>query len=215
MTIHLPHRQLFVAFSAFLGSGLVANLGWAESPRVISVEEQWELRVAEPDIDRSAPQTTMVISPTGDISGLHFLVTLNHATVPDYAAGGIQVQQWNGDELVQSKTAHEGTVLDQSEETIRWSQRLYLHDGHLSFQVRDGQSETWGDFGGDELRIHVGSSLSSLNQYRPGTSLTESQVNYAENRVGSLTLTKLIWITEDGQVHEQSAPIPIDTSLDD
>lgn len=214
MKSSLTWRPKTVSLFAFVGATLFASLGWAESQRVISVEEQWELRIAEPDTDRSAPQTTMVISPTGDISGLHFLVTLNHATVPDYAAGGVQVQQWNGDELIQSKAVHEGTVLDQTEETIRWSQRLYLHDGNLSFQVRDGHSDTWGDFGGDELRIRVESSLSSLNQYRPGTSLTESQVNYAENRVGSLTLMKLVWITEDGQVHEQSAPIPIDTSLD-
>lgn len=207
------HRAVFSLF-AFIGASLIATLTWAESQRVISVEEQWELHVTQPDTDRSAPQTTMVISPTGDISGLHFLVTLNHATVPDYAAGGVQVQQWNGDDLVQSESVHEGTVLDLPEEVIRWSQRLYLQDGHLSFQVRDGHSDTWGDFGGDELRIQVESPLTSLNQYRPGVSLTESQVNYAENRVGSLTLMKLVWITEDGQVHEQNAPIPIDTSLD-
>lgn len=210
----VPWHQTVVSYFVVVGASLFATLTWAESQRVISVEEQWELHVTQPDTDRSAPQTTMVISPTGDISGLHFLVTLNHATVPNYAAGGVQVQQWNGDELIDSETVHQGTVLDQSEEVIRWSQRLDLKDGHLSFQVRDGHSDTWGDFGGDELRLRVDSSLSSLNQYRPGVSLTESQVNYAENRVGSLTLMKLIWVTEDGQVHEQSAPIPIDTSLD-
>jgi hypothetical protein len=212
--IHMPSHRSIALFSALFTASLVVSVSQAESQRVISVEEQWELHVTQPDTDRSAPQTTMVISPTGDINGLHFLVTLNHATVPTYAPGGVQVQQWDGDELVDSKTVHEGTVLDQSEEVIRWSQRLYLHDGHLSFRVRDGHSETWGDFGGDELRLYVESSLSSLNQYRPGVSLSESQVNYAENRVVSLTLMKLVWITEDGQVHEQSAPIPIDTSLD-
>lgn len=212
--IHLSWHRAVVSLSAFTCASLFATLTWAESQRVISVEEQWEMHVTQPDTDRSAPQTTMVISPTGDIDGLHFLVTLNHTTVPDYAPGGVQVQRWEGGELVDSKTVHEGTVLDQSEEVIRWSQRLYLHDGYLSFRVRDGHSETWGDFGGDELRLYVESSLSSLNQYRPGVSLTESQVNYAENRVASLTLMKLIWITDDGQVHEQSAPIPIDTSLD-
>ena len=55
----------------------------------------------------------------------------------------------------------------------------------------------------------------ALNTYRPAVSLTESQVGYAENRVVSLVLKKLVWTTEDGQVHEQNAPIPIDTSLDE
>jgi hypothetical protein len=52
-----------------------------------------------------------------------------------------------------------------------------------------------------------------LNSYRPAVSLGESQVSYAENRVGSLVLTKLVWVTEDGTVHEQNAPIPIDTTV--
>ena len=82
------------------------------------------------------------------------------------------------------------------------------------FEWSDGESETWGTFGGDDLTLSSPTSLTSLNSYRPGVSLSESQVGYAENRVASLTLTKLVWVTEDGVVHEQNAPIPIDTSLD-
>jgi hypothetical protein len=56
--------------------------------------------------------------------------------------------------------------------------------------------------------------LSSLNGYRPAVSLSESQVGFAENRVNSLVLKKLVWKTDDGQTHEQNAPIPIDTSFE-
>ena len=187
----------------------------AESQRVLAVEEHWELRVSEPDFDRSAPQTSMVMSPTPDLEGIHFLVTLNHTTVPDYAAGGIQVQLWASDELLDTRTLHEGTTLDHDAEVITWVQQMSLHEGNLKFLVREGHSETWGDFGGDELKFNTSTSLTGLNSYRPGVSITESQVSYAENRVGSLTLTKLVWVTEDGVVHEQSAPIPVDTSLDE
>lgn len=207
-------NQSVVSLSAFVGATLIATLAWAQSQQVVSVEEHWELRVTQPDTDRSAPQTTMVISPTSNISGLHFLVTLNHATVPEYSAGGVQVQQWDGEDLVQSRSTHSGATLDEFEEQITWTQRMTLQDGQLTFQVSDGRSNTWGDFGGDDLTLSVSTSLSKLNSYRPGTSLTESQVNYAENRVESLTLKKLVWVTEDGEVHEQNAPIPIDTSLD-
>ncbi len=186
----------------------------ADSPRVISVEEHWELRLAEPDPDRSAPQTTMVMSPTGDVNSLHFLFTLNHNTVPDYAPGGMQVQLWDGQQFVRSNTAHDGTALDRSEEVVTWTQKISLLSGNLSFQICDGTSETWGNFGGNDLSLTTSTSLTSLNSYRPSVSLSESQVGYAQNRVGSLTLTKLIWVTEDGQTHEQDAPIPIDTSLD-
>ena len=71
----------------------------AESSRVVSVEEHWELQVAEPDLGRSAPQTTMVMSPTNDLSGKHFLFTLNHWSAPDYAPGGMEIQVWDGDAI--------------------------------------------------------------------------------------------------------------------
>jgi hypothetical protein len=204
------------AFVILLGWGVCfAEPCRASSPQVVSVEEHWELRISQPDTDRSAPQITMVMSPVSHLDGVHFLITLNHSTVPDYAPGGVQLQAWDGEELLASHTNHDGDTLDHADETITWVQRISLNNGHLSFQIVNGQSESWGHFGGDSLSFSTPTSLAALNGYRPGVSLTESQVGYAENRVVSLVLTKLVWVTEDGQVHEQSAPIPVDTSLDD
>ena len=186
----------------------------AESSKVISVEEHWELRISQPDNERSAPQITMLMSPIGNVEGTHFLFTINHSTVPEYAPGGLQVQQWEGDELAQDRAVRDGEALNSSEEVVRWTQRLTVYEGSLIFQVVSGQSATWGAFGGDSLKLSRDTSLTALNSYRPAVSLTESQVGYAENRVVSLVLTKLVWVTEDGQVHEQNAPIPIDISLD-
>jgi hypothetical protein len=186
----------------------------AETPRVVRLEEHWELKLAQPDRDRSAPQTTMVMSPNGSLEGTHFFFTLNHCSVPDYQPGGMQVQAWAGDQLLADGVADESGPLAYAEETVRWVQRLSLEDGTLNFQVLNGESETWGAFGGDDLSLAVATSENSLNSYKPAISLTESQVSYAENRVVSLTLTKLVWVTDDGEVHEMNAPIAIDTSLD-
>ncbi len=204
-----------VTGAATIGAFFVATTALAESNRVISVEEHWELQLAQPDVDRSAPQTTMVMSPNGNVDGAHFLFTLNHATVPDYQPGGMQVQLWNGEELGDEKQGHNSSALEFDSETVHWTQKLSLHDGTLTFSVEDGHSQTWGDFGGDDFSVSTPTTLSALNSYRPSVSLSESQVGYAENRVNSLTLTKLVWVTEDGQVHEQNAPIPIDISLGD
>jgi hypothetical protein len=133
--------------------------------------------------------------------------------VPDYEPGGMQVQLWDGESLLDTVSAGSGT-LSSNEEVVRWVQKLNIEDGNMKFQVTDGESETWGAFGGDELTISQPSSFTHLNQYRPAVSLTESQVNYAENRVTSLTLTKLVWVTADGDRHELVAPIALDTSLD-
>jgi len=192
---------------------LASQSAVADPNRVVSVEEHWELQVGEPDTERSAPQTTMVMSPTGDISGAHFLFTLNHATAPDYHPGGMQVQFWSGDQLADHHTSSASGAFANGSETVHWTQRMTLHDGQLTFQVVDGDSATWPTFGGDDLSVSTSTSLNGLNGYRPSVSINESQVSYAENRVVSLTLTKLVWVTEDGHVHEQNAPIPIDTTV--
>lgn len=187
----------------------------AQSSRVISIEEHWQLQLGEPDAERSAPQLTMFMSPTTDLGGPHFLFTLNHVSEPDYQPGGMQVQLWDGEELVANKVGSQSAPLQHSTESVSWVQRLSLKDGRLRFRVLDGQSATWSAFGGRELSLSVASDLTSLNGYRPSVSISESQVGYAENRVNSLTITKLVWVTDDGQVHEQNAPIPIDISLGD
>jgi hypothetical protein len=192
---------------------LIAAPVWAQS-RIVQVEEHWELQLGEPDPDTSAPQTTMAMSPTADLNDHFFLFALNHGTSPDYQPGGMQIQLWAGETLVDSRKWGERGTLSHTEEEIRWVQRISLSDGTLKFEIADGSSETWGDFGGGEMQLATSTSLTSLNGYRPGVSLTESQVGYAENRVASLILTKVRWLTDDGQVHEMNAPIPIDTSLD-
>ena len=92
---------------------------------------------------------------------------------------------------------------------------MTLEDDVLTFEVINGESNTWGTFGGGDLTFSVPTSLNKLNGYKPALSIGESQVSYAENRVTSLVLTKLKWVKENGQTFEQNAPIPVDTSLDE
>jgi hypothetical protein len=204
----------FARFTALCGCAIaITGTTYAESSRVVSIEEHWELRLAHPESDLSAPQTTMVISPDDNLEGVHFLFTINHRSDPDYEPGGVQVQLLDSGQLLESASAGTGP-LSYEEEVVTWVHRLSLDGAYLKFQVRDGHSETWGEFGGNELTLSTPTSLTSLNGYRPGVSITESQVSYAENRVESLTLTKLVWVTDDGEVHELNAPIAVDTSLD-
>jgi hypothetical protein len=209
-TIH-PRIQPVLLCAAVL---FAAAPAWGQPNDVVMVEEHWELRLGQPDADRSAPQTTMVMSPTGNLDGVHFLFTLNHAAVPDYQAGGVQIQAWDGGELVGYDDDDEVGSLSHSEEVVTWVQKMWLNDGSLKFRIVDGHSETWNQFGNEDMLLSVPTAITRLNDYRPAVSLTESQVSYAENRVISLTLTKLRWMTSDGTVHEQNAPIPLDTSLD-
>src|SRR3954452_23237172 len=128
------------AVFAIVATVIAAATAQGESSKVVSVEEHWELQISEPDSERSAPQTTMVMSPNHDVTGMHFLFTLNHVTLPEYQPGGMQVQAWDGDNLSQEKAGSASAALQNSGETVRWTQRLSLHDATLTFQVADAQS---------------------------------------------------------------------------
>jgi hypothetical protein len=181
---------------------------------VVSIEEHWELSVGEPDPLRSAPQITMVTSPVGTLDGLYFLFALNHQSHPEWAPGGMQVQLWNGGELLGSYTSQEGASLHDVDETVRWVQRTELKDGKLIFRIVDGQSSSWGSFGGDGLKFSFSSNLTNLNGYLPAVAIEESGVSFAGNRVRSLTLTKLRWTDSTGKNYEMTAPIDVDADLD-
>jgi hypothetical protein len=181
---------------------------------VVTVEEHWELSLGEPVADLSAPQVAMVMSPTSDLSGRYFMFTLNHQTDPDYVAGGLQIQRWEGDEAADSTSSAHVSELWHQNEVITWVQRLRLVNGQLTFKISNGESQSWEDFGHGELLLSAASDLANLNDYRPGLSIQESGVGYAGNRVRSLTLTRLVWTTADGQTFELTAPIDVDTDLD-
>jgi hypothetical protein len=194
---------------------LAAAPALADTPKVVQIEEQWELSVGVPDAGRSAPQATMVMSPTGNLDSAYFLFTLNCRTFPNYEQGGVQVQRWEGNAVANSGTGSIAEPLNQSADTVTWTQRVSLHDGKITFEVVDGSCESWGNFGNDgSLKLTSDTALQSLNAYKPAISLSESQIGYADNRVKSLTLKKLIWLTDDGQTHQLSAPIDIHAGLD-
>jgi hypothetical protein len=187
----------------------------ASAIEIVAIEESWELKLGEPDAASSSPQVSMVMSPTGNLDGKFFAFTLNCHTAPDWAAGGTQVQLWDGEGLVDSHVGSNQGTLNTTNETVSWVQRTSLVDGQLVFEVVNGHSESWGDFGSEgELRVAVDSDLVNLNDYRPAISLEQSGVAFAGNRVKSLILQKLRWIDSEGHAYELNAPIDVDADLD-
>ncbi|RIK75619.1 MAG: hypothetical protein DCC67_15050 [Planctomycetota bacterium] len=197
----------------------LALVGWHAQAgyalEIVAIEEHWELRVGLPESDSSSPQVSMVMSPTGTLAGEFFVFTLNHHSVPAWAPGGLQVQRWNADQVVDSKIGPQEDALHHANETVTWVQRLSLSQGQLTFEILGGQSDSWGAFGGQgHLRFAVASQLDSLNGYRPAISLSESGISFGGNRVASLTLKKLRWTDSNGVNYELNAPIDVDADLD-
>jgi len=171
------------------------------APRIVRVEEDWELQVATPDPSNDAPQISVVIAPTADVDWAYAEFDINHHSHPNFIAGGLQLQVWSGGHPIVANNDPDGGVISQPQEKIRWTQGMKLDDGVLTFAITGGTSTTWGAFGGDgKLSIRTAAPLTDLNGYDTGVSLKNSGVGFAANRVQSLKITAVRRYTADGQV---------------
>jgi hypothetical protein len=194
---------ILAAIVALLGSGPPA----AQATDVVRVEQDWELVVSTPDAASDAPQITTSISPTGSVESLHAVFVLNHRTLPRYAAGGLQLQLWDGETSVSEHTSYKTAVLAQPSETVTWTQSVEVRDGTLLFAISGGTSVTWGEFGrSGHFYVATPTMLANLNGYNTDVSIRNSGVGFADNRVQSLAIKKIRYYTSAGQVLEDAEP---------
>jgi hypothetical protein len=197
---------LFWLVSAHLAEGQAL-------PQVVRVEEDWELVVGTPDADSDAPQVTCVVAPVGHVESFYAALEVNHQSEPEFVAGGLQLQIWAGESPVSSRKFPNGAVMAQAGETVRWTQSMQLEGGVLTFEIINGTSATWGMFGGQGyLKASVNTTLGNLNDYDPAVSVQNSGIGYAANRVQSLVLRRVRWITSIGEVLEDTTARPIYSS---
>jgi len=179
-----------VAVGAFVV--LAAAVSATRGADIVRIEEDWKLVVQNPDPDTFAPQVTTTLSPKGNLDSLYAVFDLNLRALPSYVAGGMQLQLWNGTDPIESVKSNTGSLLENNDETVTWTQRMSVADGVLSLSIVDGNSQTWGDFGaGQSISVSGSINLTNLNQYDPAVSVANSGIGFAANRVSSLTLVRI------------------------
>jgi hypothetical protein len=194
----LPRMLLVVAGMSIAGMTQPANA----QVTVVRVEEDWELVIATPDEDGDSPQVTTAMSPAGDDEADYCSFELNHQSQPSYFPGGLHLHAWDGEYLLGSVHEQNGASLYRVHERISWTQAMSLSDGQLTYEVKQGSSETWSAFGGESLRLVVNSTLPNLNEYDPSESLRDTGVGYGANRVVSLTLVRVRLVTSTEETFE-------------
>ncbi len=173
----------------------------------VRIEEDWQLVVLSPDPDNFAPQITCTISPSADLNWLYGVFDLNLKNVPSYEAGGVQLQIWDHNVPIASRLANTGTLLQISNETVTWTQRMRLDDDGLTFSIENGQSQTWGQFGGGEtITVQAPSYLKNLNGYSSALTIANSGVAYSANRVSSLVLQAVRAYSVSGLATQNTTP---------
>jgi hypothetical protein len=168
------------------------------------VEEDWELVVAEPYAATNAPQVTATMSPTNSEDGLHMTWEINHKSGAQFVGGGLTMQLWQGEGWLATQRPVASTLMTAAE-TIRWTQSMKVQGGNLCFEVKDGTSTTWGNFGDGSDKYKANYPYTgTLVGYSPDTSASLSGIGFASNRVTSFVLKRVRYYTTVGTVIEDN-----------
>ena len=163
---------------------------------VVRVEEDWELVLDTPSGVANSPQLETVMSPFPTAQPVFGRITWNYRESPYYASGGLEMQAWNGESLVLQKRFN-GSSLSTVGETISWTQRMEADGCRLSWRIQNGQSTTWGAFGGYYMEIDGQTIIPTLNGYSSETSVQHALITYGVNRVIRLQITRVRLYGED------------------
>jgi hypothetical protein len=177
------------------------------SVSVTEVQEDWELVVDTPDPNSSGPQVTCSIAPHTDDDSHYAAFELNHRTLPEFERGGMQLQVWSGAYNLSNNPFPQNQAMSTAGETVTWTMSMKLNGENLTFEVLDGDSTTWGKFGGQGyMRSSQLCDGENLNGYTPEDSIQNSGVGFASNRVHSLTLKRVRYYLSNGDVITDDAP---------
>jgi hypothetical protein len=181
---------------------------WAGAPEpVVRVEEDWELVLNEPDDSVTAPQFHTVMSPLGNLDSRFAQVTWNYRELPDFIAGGLQIQAWNREVLLIGKSFG-SNKMSNTAETVSWTQVLETNENQLSFTIKNGNSTTWGVFGypANNMKVQGTAGVSNLNAYSPDLSAGSSGISFGSNRVKKFVLARVRYYGPSGLLFEDTTP---------
>jgi|SRR5579872_1163819 len=201
---------LALAAIAVAMTGNVVKVQGGSGSDAYRIEEDWELVVSDADPVLNAPQVTCTISPA-DMGTAYCAFDLNYHTQPDYVAGGLQVHTWDPTDPIEYSDSTHTQVMSSASETVTWTQTMTLdpNSSTITFQVINGQSQSWGSFGGNKAGNHghliltMNTNLPNLNAYDCNVSLDNSGVSFASNLVVSQTLVAVRYYDVNGNLIKQ------------
>lgn len=177
---------------AFTSMGLLPSVLADESTgNTIRVEEDWYVKIGTPEPEADSPQISTVMAPSWTLWGKYTVFDLNCATQPGFFSGGVQLQLWQDDAIIQSKSNNNWDSLHSFDEEVRYTSAMSIANGSIVFEILNGTSTTWGTFGTGELKVQAPTWRSNLNWYDPEFSVYNSRIGFASHRVRRFTLERV------------------------
>lgn len=176
------------------------TIDWG-SETIVRIEEDWLLDIAVTDENSTAPEIVTTFGPGDPATGLHAVFEMNHSTYPSFVKGGMQIQTWWGPSLLGARRHPNGAEMSTIVERIQFTCVTRVQDHLLTMEITNGDSVTYGTFGGDHsLRLRLYSELDDLNNYRPLRSVQHSRVTFGANRVNRYLRTAIRYYTAGGDI---------------
>lgn len=172
---------------------------------VLRVEQDWRVVLEDPESLADSPQFHTVMSPYNHLDSYFAQVVWNYREAPSFTAGGLQLQVWGSDWLMGAKNVREERLSDAAE-TVTWTQVLETNGEQVSVQVTNGESTTWGTFGGSHTKVSANASVQTLNEYDTGVSVENSWVTLGSNRVQQVEITQVRRYGTNGLISVDSTP---------
>ncbi len=201
-------RLLGLASAAPFAMSLLNSVTADESNgQTIRVEEDWYIKIGTPDPDSDSPQITTVMSPAWNTPGGGYSVfDLNCATQPNFASGGVQLQFWSNNAIVNSQSNVCWDSLRFTDEEIAFTSVMRIENDHLIFEVINGSSSTWGSFGVGELVVQYPTWRRNLNGYDPDCSAYNSRIGWCSFEVRSFVLQQARYYSTNGLAATDNTP---------
>lgn len=166
---------------------------------VVRIEEHWKIRVAYPDPAKGLPEFAFVLSPTGNFSGTHMVLLLNHQTEPSLSRGGVQLLACDGDVLTGSQNKLDGELLFQTDDDIEVRMAMEVKNGALNYEVFKVKGKTWGDNKGPNwMHVQETAQIQNLNNYDPATSHKWTGAVTGVHTIEKVEVIKVRYVFENG-----------------
>jgi hypothetical protein len=180
-----------------------------------AVEEDWVLVIGNPDPLGVGPQITTVMSPTSDPTRSFIAFDMNYREYPVFFAGGVSTQVWSKGQITAFATQG-SSVFGTNNETVTWTQRMSFSGGVLTYDINNGQSTTFGQFGqGLNLQVTHNTDIPDLSGYSPSYSASKSGASWESNLVTSLTLKQVRYYANGQLLRTDTNPRVLISSNDD
>ncbi len=164
----------------------------------VRVEEDWYVKIGTPEPEADSPQISTVIAPSWTLWGRYAVFDMNCATQPGFSSGGVQLQLWQDDAIIQTCSNSNWDSLHMVDEEIRYTSAMSIENGNLVFEILNGSSETWGTFGSGELKLQVETWRDHLNWYDPNFTTWNSRIGFASHRVRRFILERVRYYKANG-----------------